>query len=77
MSEFIRVEIAAGVQLPPAVVEICPVGIFALREAQVAVVAEREDECTLCELCFGAAPAGSLRIHKLYSGETLTGRAGV
>jgi NAD-dependent dihydropyrimidine dehydrogenase PreA subunit len=29
------------------------------------------DECVLCRLCINASPAGSIRIVKLYSGETL------
>jgi NAD-dependent dihydropyrimidine dehydrogenase PreA subunit len=54
-----------------ALAGICPVNIFALRDGRIVVRDERQDECTLCELCLHAAPAGSLRIVKLYSGETL------
>ena len=35
------------------------------------IVEENLDECVLCELCVDAAPAGTVRVIKLYSGETL------
>ena len=35
------------------------------------IVEENLDECVLCELCMNAAPAGTVRVVKLYSGETL------
>lgn len=28
---------------------------------------EREDECTLCELCLELVPPSAIRIHKLYA----------
>ena len=51
---------------------LCPVDIYQAEDGQLAVRPDREDECTLCNLCLQAAPAGALRIHKLYSAETLT-----
>ena len=39
--------------------------------AGVEIVEENLDECVLCELCINAAPAGTVRVIKLYSGETL------
>jgi NAD-dependent dihydropyrimidine dehydrogenase PreA subunit len=50
---------------------VCPVDIFAVEDARLVVKPEEEDECTLCELCLKAAPAGAIRIHKTFSGETL------
>jgi NAD-dependent dihydropyrimidine dehydrogenase PreA subunit len=37
----------------------------------VEVVDENLDECVLCELCVRAAPAGKLRVRKLYDGTAL------
>jgi NAD-dependent dihydropyrimidine dehydrogenase PreA subunit len=34
-------------------------------------VDENLDECVLCELCINAAPPGTVKVIKLYSGETL------
>ena len=55
-------------------VSLCPVDIFALDGKQLIVRAEQEDECTLCELCLEAAPAGALAIQKLYKDERLVSR---
>jgi len=68
---FIRVEIdpeaAAHAELAKKLVDVCPVNIFDLDvEGKAVVVAENEDECVLCDLCVQAAPAGRLRIVKLY-----------
>lgn len=76
---FIRVEADEGrfnPALARALVAKCPVDIFALDGERLRVRAEQEDECTLCELCLDAAPAGSIVIHKLYSGERLVARSG-
>ena len=75
-SMFIRVEIdpdaAADRELAKKLVEVCPVNIFDLdTEGNAIVVPENEDECVLCDLCVQAAPAGRVRVHRLYSGETL------
>ena len=37
----------------------------------MAIVEANLDECVLCQLCINAAPAGTITVHKLYSGETL------
>jgi NAD-dependent dihydropyrimidine dehydrogenase PreA subunit len=37
----------------------------------VKIVDDNVDECILCRLCIDASPAGTVRVHKLYSGETL------
>ena len=75
-SMFIRVEVdpeaAADAELAKKLVEVCPVNIFDLdAEGKAVVVQENEDECVLCDLCVQAAPVGQVRVHKLYSGETL------
>jgi NAD-dependent dihydropyrimidine dehydrogenase PreA subunit len=46
--------------------EACPVDIFESTGAGVRIVAENLDECTLCDLCIQAAPAGAVRVIKLY-----------
>jgi len=73
---FIGVEVddqvAADPELAAKLTEVCPVDIFAQGEGgAVRIVAENLDECVLCELCINAAPAGTVRVLKLYSGETL------
>jgi NAD-dependent dihydropyrimidine dehydrogenase PreA subunit len=77
MGVFIRIEVKTS-RLAPEVadqlVTRCPVDIFALEDGQLCVQSEREDECTLCELCLDAAPAGSLIIRKTYKDERLISR---
>jgi NAD-dependent dihydropyrimidine dehydrogenase PreA subunit len=72
---FIDVEIDDGVrddaELAKKLEEACPVDIFAARDGRVEVVEENLDECVLCELCVRAAPAGKLRVRKLYDGTAL------
>jgi NAD-dependent dihydropyrimidine dehydrogenase PreA subunit len=51
---------------------VCPVDIFGLEGGQLVVRPDEEDECTLCELCLKAAPAGAVTIRKLYKDEELT-----
>jgi NAD-dependent dihydropyrimidine dehydrogenase PreA subunit len=75
-SMFIRVEVdpeaAADRDLARKLAEVCPVNIFDLdAEGKAIIVQENEDECVLCDLCVQAAPAAQVRVHKLYSGETL------
>ncbi len=50
---------------------VCPVDIFGLEGGQLVVRPDEEDECTLCELCLKAAPAGAVMIRKLYKNEQL------
>ncbi len=74
---FIQVEVdpaAAGdAALAKKLAEVCPVNIFETDgEGKAAIVEENLDECVLCELCIEAAPAGQVRVTKLYSGETLS-----
>jgi NAD-dependent dihydropyrimidine dehydrogenase PreA subunit len=67
---FIDVEvdasIAADVELAKKLEEVCPVDIFAATDSGVEVVAQNLDECVLCDLCVDAAPAGAVRVIKLY-----------
>jgi NAD-dependent dihydropyrimidine dehydrogenase PreA subunit len=77
MSEalFIAVEVDAQAARDPELAakleEVCPVDIFRATDSGVEIVEEQLDECVLCELCINAAPAGTVRVIKLYSGETL------
>ena len=73
---FIEVQVDESVVSDPALAakltEVCPVDIFAQAEDRtLAIVEENLDECVLCRLCIDAAPAGTVRILKKYSGETL------
>lgn len=52
-------------------VSLCPVEIFAMQDSRLIVRPEQEDECTLCELCLRAAPAGAITIAKTYKDERL------
>ena len=49
----------------------CPVDIFANENGRVEVVDDNLDECVLCELCVKAAPAGTVKVLKLYDGTAL------
>jgi NAD-dependent dihydropyrimidine dehydrogenase PreA subunit len=40
-------------------------------DGRVETVEENLDECVLCELCIQAAPAGTVRVKKLYDGTEL------
>jgi len=72
---FIDVEvdesIASDVELAAKLEEVCPVDIFAVRDAAVTIVRENLDECVLCELCLDAAPDGAIGVKKLYDGTEL------
>lgn len=67
---FIDVEVDAKAAADPAVakklVEVCPVNIFALDGGALRIVQDNLDECVLCDLCVQAAPAGAVRVVKLY-----------
>jgi ferredoxin-like protein FixX len=59
--------VAADAALAKKLVEVCPVNIFKLGGAgRLEIDQDNLDECTLCDLCVQAAPAGSVRIVKLY-----------
>ncbi len=71
MPMFVHLEIdadaAADRELAKQLVEVCPVNIFEqASDGSARVVQENEDECVLCDLCVQAAPAGKVRVIKLY-----------
>ncbi|HEX8977440.1 MAG TPA: hypothetical protein VF781_13090 [Solirubrobacteraceae bacterium] len=72
---FIDVEIdptaGADLDLARKLADVCPVDIFKVGQTGVELVQDNLDECVLCELCIRAAPPGSIKILKLYSGESL------
>jgi NAD-dependent dihydropyrimidine dehydrogenase PreA subunit len=74
-STFIDVEVdpavATDAGLARKLAEVCPVDIFIAGADGLEIVDDNLDECVLCELCLHAAPAGTVRVRKLYSGETL------
>ncbi len=67
---FIAVEVDDSIvddaTLSAKLAEVCPVDIFASDGGRVTIVRENLDECVLCNLCVDAAPAGTIRIVKLY-----------
>lgn len=73
---FIDVEVDASVaddvELAKKLEEVCPVDIYKATESGVEIVEENLDECVLCRLCIEAAPAGSVRVKKLYDGSELS-----
>jgi NAD-dependent dihydropyrimidine dehydrogenase PreA subunit len=68
---FIDVEVDPKVAADPALAkkltEVCPVNIFKqAASGTLEIVEPNLDECTLCDLCIKAAPAGTVRVIKLY-----------
>jgi NAD-dependent dihydropyrimidine dehydrogenase PreA subunit len=67
---FIDVEVDDGVrgdaELAKKLEEVCPVDIYAATDKGVEIREQQLDECVLCELCLEAAPAGAVRVIKLY-----------
>jgi NAD-dependent dihydropyrimidine dehydrogenase PreA subunit len=67
---FIDVQVDESVrgdaELAKKLEEVCPVDIYKATGAGVEVVEGQLDECVLCELCLEAAPAGAVRVIKLY-----------
>ena len=77
---FIDVEVDAAVAGDAAIAaklaEVCPVDIFARNEdGTLRIVAENLDECVLCQLCINAAPAGTIRVIKLYDDGAVLGQS--
>jgi NAD-dependent dihydropyrimidine dehydrogenase PreA subunit len=73
---FINLEVDESVARDPKLAAelagVCPVDIFAQHaDRTLQIVEENLDECVLCELCINAAPPGTVKVIKLYSGETL------
>ena len=71
---FIDIEVEDSIKNDAAIAakleEVCPVDIYKANGG-VEVVRENLDECVLCELCVNAAPAGAVRVKKLYDGTAL------
>ena len=72
---FIGIEVddavASDAELAAKLAEVCPVDIFASKDGRVEIVEGNADECILCAMCIGAAPQGTVKVHKLYSDELL------
>jgi NAD-dependent dihydropyrimidine dehydrogenase PreA subunit len=72
---FIGVEVddtvAPDPELARKLEEACPVDIYKASPEGVQIVHENLDECILCGLCIDASPPGTVKVHKLYSGEVL------
>jgi NAD-dependent dihydropyrimidine dehydrogenase PreA subunit len=72
---FIDVQVDDSIKDDPEIAQTledaCPVDIFANDGGHLKVVDENLDECVLCELCTKAAPAGTLKVLKLYDGTAL------
>jgi NAD-dependent dihydropyrimidine dehydrogenase PreA subunit len=69
---FIDVQVTPAAAKDSAIakklVEVCPVNIFKQAgDGTLAIVEDNLDECTLCDLCIQAAPAGAVRVVKLYA----------
>jgi NAD-dependent dihydropyrimidine dehydrogenase PreA subunit len=79
---FIGVEVADAIVGDAAVAarlaEVCPVDIYATSAHppdRVALIEANLDECVLCGLCLDAAPAGAVRVLKLYDAEAALAKA--
>jgi NAD-dependent dihydropyrimidine dehydrogenase PreA subunit len=74
---FIAVEVDESVasdrELAKKLAEVCPVDIFRAEAHGVEIVEDNLDECVLCRLCMNAAPAGTVRVIKLYDGGAVLG----
>jgi ferredoxin-like protein FixX len=73
---FIAVEVddqaAADAALAKRLSEACPVDIYAQGDdGALSLVQESLDECVLCRLCLDAAPAGAVRVIKLYDNDAV------
>ena len=75
---FIDVEVDESIrddaQIAQKLEDACPVDIYANDGGHVKVVEDNLDECVLCELCVHAAPAGTVKVLKLYDGTALEAR---
>jgi NAD-dependent dihydropyrimidine dehydrogenase PreA subunit len=76
---FIDVDVDQAVASDPALAaklaEVCPVDIFATggEGGTLSVNEDNLDECVLCRLCIDAAPAGTVRVVKLYDDGAVLG----
>jgi NAD-dependent dihydropyrimidine dehydrogenase PreA subunit len=67
---FIGVEVADAAaqdtEVAHKLTEVCPVDIYGAQGGHLVLHEENLDECVLCGLCLDAAPAGAVRVLKLY-----------
>jgi ferredoxin-like protein FixX len=68
---FIAVDVddsaAADTALAAKLTEVCPVDIYGQKDDGTLELHEQNlDECVLCRLCLDAAPAGAVKVLKLY-----------
>ncbi len=73
---FIDIEVDESVAHDPEIAtkltEVCPVDIYGQNEdGTLRILEQNLDECVLCELCIHATPPGTVKVIKLYSGQTL------
>lgn len=70
MGIFIKVKIdrkkCLGPEKSGECFRICPVNIFEVKEGQVTINEENEDECILCDLCLEKCQPKAISIKKLY-----------
>lgn len=60
-------QVARDPDLAAKLTEVCPVDIYAQAgDGTLQIVDGNLDECVLCRLCIEAAPAGTVRVLKLY-----------
>ena len=72
---FIGVEVDDAVAGDPELAvkldDACPVDIYKASSNGVEIVESNLDECVLCGLCLAAAPAGTIKVLKLYDDEAV------
>ena len=59
-------EVAKDLDVARKLEEVCPVGIFEVKEHELQIVEENLDECVLCDLCLEVAPGDGVCVDKLY-----------
>ncbi len=70
MGLFVQIQIDQGklttLEARQRLAAVCPVDALLPAEDALRVSADREDECTFCDLCIRQAPRGAIRIVKTY-----------
>jgi NAD-dependent dihydropyrimidine dehydrogenase PreA subunit len=59
----ITCQVAGGCDL---CARLCPVEAFRVEGAQVTLIYDNENECTLCNLCVDQCPGNAIEVVKLY-----------